>query len=62
MTFGALSAGAIGILVYARTDPQFREKLEEWVPGTDRTISVLFQEHSSYFETLLDFFSSLKDS
>lgn len=62
LTFGAVTVGAIGILAYAKTDSQFRLKLEEWIPGTDKAITVLFQEHSSYFEYLLEFFASLKDS
>lgn len=62
ITFGAVTVGAIGILAYARTDPQFRIKLDEWIPGTDKAIAIIFQEQSSYFDYILELFASLKDS
>ncbi|XP_014203371.1 MICOS complex subunit Mic60 isoform X1 [Copidosoma floridanum] len=60
VAFGTVAIGAFGILAYAHNDSNFRETLENWVPGTDNAIKIIFQEEASYFEMLLNFFTSLK--
>uniref|UniRef100_A0ABD2WPS8 MICOS complex subunit MIC60 n=2 Tax=Trichogramma kaykai TaxID=54128 RepID=A0ABD2WPS8_9HYME len=61
VTFGAITLGAVGILTYAKNDKEFRATLENWLPGTDRTIQIIFQEEESYLDHLLNFFTSLKN-
>ncbi|XP_014235461.1 MICOS complex subunit Mic60 isoform X2 [Trichogramma pretiosum] len=61
VTLGAITLGAVGILTYAKNDKEFRATLENWLPGTDRTIQIIFQEEESYLDHLLNFFTSLKN-
>ncbi|XP_017878174.1 MICOS complex subunit Mic60 isoform X4 [Ceratina calcarata] len=62
LTLTAVAVGASGVLLYAKHDPVFRANLEAWVPGTDKTIQIIFQEESSYFEFIRTFFETLKQS
>ncbi|XP_029034673.1 MICOS complex subunit Mic60 isoform X4 [Osmia bicornis bicornis] len=62
LTLTAVALGASGILLYAKHDPEFRATLEGYIPGTDRTIQIIFQEESSYFEFIRSFFESLKQT
>ncbi|XP_048515051.1 MICOS complex subunit Mic60 isoform X3 [Athalia rosae] len=62
VTLGALTLGTLGILAYAKNDPSFRATLEEWVPGTNKAIRIIFQEEDSYLNFLLEFFESLKQT
>ncbi|XP_076301014.1 MICOS complex subunit Mic60-like isoform X2 [Lasioglossum baleicum] len=62
ITLTAVAIGATGILFYAKNNPEFRATLEGWVPGTDKTIQIIFQEESTYFEFIRSFFESLKQS
>ncbi|XP_053977067.1 MICOS complex subunit Mic60 isoform X6 [Hylaeus volcanicus] len=60
LTLTAVAIGASGILLYAKNNPEFRAALEGWVPGTDKSIQIIFQEESSYFEFIRTFFETLK--
>ncbi|XP_034179640.1 inner membrane mitochondrial protein mitofilin isoform X7 [Osmia lignaria lignaria] len=62
LTLTAVALGTSGILLYAKHDPEFRATLEGYIPGTDRTIQIIFQEESSYFEFIRSFFESLKQT
>ncbi|XP_033361926.1 MICOS complex subunit Mic60 isoform X8 [Bombus vosnesenskii] len=62
LTLTAMAIGASGVLFYAKHNPEFRANLESWVPGTDKTIQIIFQEESSYFEFIRTFFESLKQT
>lgn len=62
LTLTAVAIGASGILFYAKKNPEFRAALEGWVPGTNKTIQIIFQEESSYFEFIRTFFETLKQS
>ncbi|XP_033322346.1 inner membrane mitochondrial protein mitofilin isoform X2 [Megalopta genalis] len=62
VTLTAVAIGASGILYYAKNNPEFRATLEGWVPGTDKTIQIIFQEETTYFEFIRSFFESLKQS
>ncbi|XP_076650499.1 inner membrane mitochondrial protein mitofilin isoform X2 [Halictus rubicundus] len=62
ITLTAVAIGATGILFYAKNNPEFRATLEGWVPGTDKTIQIIFQEEATYFEFIRSFFESLKQS
>ncbi|XP_050483729.1 MICOS complex subunit Mic60 isoform X6 [Bombus huntii] len=62
LTLTAVAIGASGVLFYAKHNPEFRANLESWVPGTDKTIQIIFQEESSYFEFIRTFFESLKQT
>ncbi|XP_078032941.1 inner membrane mitochondrial protein mitofilin isoform X3 [Augochlora pura] len=62
ITLTAVAIGASGILYYAKQNPEFRATLEGWVPGTDKTIQIIFQEETTYFEFIRSFFESLKQS
>ncbi|XP_043265513.1 MICOS complex subunit Mic60 isoform X1 [Colletes gigas] len=62
LTLTAVAIGASGVLLFAKHNPEFRATLEGWVPGTDRTIQIIFQEESSYFEFIRTYFTSLKQS
>lgn len=57
-----MAIGASGVLLYAKHDPKFRANLEGWIPGTDKTIQIIFQEESSYFEFIRTFFETLKQT
>lgn len=54
--------GTAAILMYAKNDPDFRDTLEKWIPGTDKTIRIAFQEEGSYFDFLYNFFGTAKKS
>ncbi|XP_068978437.1 MICOS complex subunit Mic60 isoform X6 [Bombus flavifrons] len=62
LTLTAVTIGASGVLFYAKHNPEFRANLESWAPGTDKTIQIIFQEESSYFEFIRTFFESLKQT
>ncbi|XP_071867192.1 inner membrane mitochondrial protein mitofilin isoform X2 [Bombus fervidus] len=62
LTLTAVAIGASGVLFYAKHNPEFRANLESWAPGTDKTIQIIFQEESSYFEFIRTFFESLKET
>ncbi|XP_014471483.1 PREDICTED: MICOS complex subunit Mic60 isoform X2 [Dinoponera quadriceps] len=62
ITLGAVTIGTLGILTYAKNNPEFRATLEGWVPGTDKAVRVVFQEDSSYFNLILTFFATLKQT
>jgi len=57
LTIGAISLIGGGTLAYARTDPDFRQWLNDNVPYSDEFIKLIFQEEKSYvdsFRALLD--------
>ncbi|XP_012281566.1 MICOS complex subunit Mic60 isoform X1 [Orussus abietinus] len=62
MTISAVTLGALGLLAFAKKNPDFRATLEEWVPGTDHAIRIIFQEEATYLEFLSSFFESLKET
>ncbi|XP_031825807.1 inner membrane mitochondrial protein mitofilin isoform X4 [Nomia melanderi] len=62
ITLTAVAIGASGILFYAKNNPEFRATLEGWVPGTDKTIQIIFQEESTYFDFIRTYLESLKQS
>lgn len=62
LTLGAVTIGTLGILTYAKTNPEFRATLEGWVPGTDKAVRIVFQEDFSYFDFILTFFATLKQT
>ncbi|CAL7937897.1 unnamed protein product [Xylocopa violacea] len=62
LTLTAVAIGATGVLFYAKQDPAFRANLEGWIPGTDKTIQIIFQEESSYFDFIRTFFETLKQT
>ncbi|XP_076678507.1 inner membrane mitochondrial protein mitofilin isoform X2 [Andrena cerasifolii] len=62
LTLAAVALSASGVLFYAKNNPEFRASLEGWVPGTDKTIQIIFQEESSYFEFIRTFFETLKQT
>ncbi|XP_076241893.1 inner membrane mitochondrial protein mitofilin isoform X4 [Calliopsis andreniformis] len=62
LTLTAVAIGATGVLFYAKHNPEFRATLEGWVPGTDKTIQIIFQEESSYFDFIRAFFETLKQT
>jgi hypothetical protein len=63
ITLGAITIGTLGILAYAKKDPEVRTALEEWIPGTDKIIQFVFREESSssYFDFIFTFFETLKE-
>ncbi|XP_018348597.1 PREDICTED: MICOS complex subunit Mic60 isoform X1 [Trachymyrmex septentrionalis] len=64
ITLGAVTIGTLGILTYAKGNPKVRATLEGWIPGTDETIRIIFQEdkNSSYFDFVLTFFETVKQT
>ncbi|XP_067209003.1 MICOS complex subunit Mic60 isoform X3 [Linepithema humile] len=62
ITVGAITIGTVGILAYAKNDPEVRATLEGWIPGTDKAIRIIFQEDSNYFDFILTFFETLKQT
>ncbi|GJQ76018.1 hypothetical protein Trydic_g18071 [Trypoxylus dichotomus] len=60
LTFGALTLMGGAIIGYAKYDPDFRCHLVEFVPFTDDVIKFVFQEDKTYFETVSDWYHSLK--
>lgn len=60
VTLGAVTIGSIGILAYAKSNPEFRASLEGWVPGTDKTIRIIFQEDINYGEKILESLENMK--
>lgn len=62
ITLGAVTIGTLGILTYAKQNPEMRATLEGWIPGTDKTIRIIFQEDSSYFDFVLTFIETLKQT
>ncbi|XP_014608866.1 PREDICTED: MICOS complex subunit Mic60 isoform X1 [Polistes canadensis] len=60
VTLGALAIGTIGVLAFAKSNPEFRATLEGWIPGTDKTIRIIFQEDSNYLELILTRLDALK--
>ncbi|KOC61000.1 Putative mitochondrial inner membrane protein [Habropoda laboriosa] len=62
LTLTAVAIGTSGVLLYAKHDPVFRANLEGWIPGTDKTIQIIFQEESSYFEFIRTYFATLKQT
>ncbi|XP_035729393.1 MICOS complex subunit Mic60-like isoform X2 [Vespa mandarinia] len=61
VALGALTIGTIGVLAFAKTNPDFRATLEGWIPGTDKTIRIIFQEDSNYLELILTRLDALKE-
>ncbi|XP_043672596.1 MICOS complex subunit Mic60 isoform X3 [Vespula pensylvanica] len=61
VALGALTIGTIGVLAFAKTNPEFRATLEGWIPGTDKTIRIIFQEDSNYLELILTRLDALKE-
>lgn len=59
---GAVTLGTIGILAYAKNNPEARAMLEGWIPGVDNTIKIIFQEENSYFDFIRNFFDQLRQS
>ncbi|XP_076166732.1 inner membrane mitochondrial protein mitofilin isoform X2 [Ptiloglossa arizonensis] len=59
LTLTGVAICASGILFYAKYNPEFRAALEGWVPGTDKTIQIIYE--TSYLEFMNTFFKSLKD-
>jgi len=57
---GAITIGTVGILTYAKNNPEVRATLEGWIPGTDKAIRIIFQEDFNYFDFILTFFETLK--
>lgn len=64
IALGAVTIGTLGILTYAKGNPKIRATLEGWIPGTDETIRVIFQEdkNSGYFDFVLTFFETVKQT
>lgn len=62
LAIGAVTLGTLGVLTYAKNDPEFRLTLEQWIPGTDRTIRVIFQEENKYFDIVREFFENIKQT
>ncbi|XP_015597219.1 MICOS complex subunit Mic60 isoform X4 [Cephus cinctus] len=62
ITLGAVTISAIGVLTFAKKNPEFRATLEEWIPGTDHAIQIIFQEDSTYFDFIRNFFETLKQT
>lgn len=55
----ALAVG--GVIYYAKQDDDFREFLEEQVPGTDNFIKRLTAEDQSYYDQTTDLLSEIRD-
>ena len=62
MALGAVTLATVGILTYAKNDPEFRSTMEYWIPGTDSTIRIIFQEDNKYFDIIREFFESVKQT
>ncbi|XP_043462629.1 MICOS complex subunit Mic60 [Leptopilina heterotoma] len=62
ITLGAVTLGTIGILAYAKNNPEVRSMLEGWMPGVDNTIKIIFQEENTYFDFIRNFFDQLRQS
>ncbi|XP_028047947.1 MICOS complex subunit Mic60 isoform X2 [Monomorium pharaonis] len=62
ITLGAVTIGTLGILTYAKRDPEFRATLEGWIPGTDKAVRVIFLEDSNYLDAVFTFFETLKQT
>ncbi|XP_043276509.1 MICOS complex subunit Mic60 isoform X2 [Venturia canescens] len=62
IAIGAVTLGTLGVLTYAKNDPEFRLTLEQWIPGTDRTIRIIFQEENKYFDIVREFFENIKQT
>ncbi|XP_046615487.1 MICOS complex subunit Mic60 isoform X2 [Neodiprion virginianus] len=62
ITLGALTIGTFGILAYAKQDPEFRETLEKWIPGSNKVIQIIFQEERSLFDSLRDLYERVTQS
>lgn len=58
----AATLGGIGLLAFVKNSPDTRATLEGWIPGTDNFIKIVFQEDSSYFDFISNFFGSIKES
>ncbi|XP_011142561.1 MICOS complex subunit Mic60 isoform X2 [Harpegnathos saltator] len=62
ITLGAVTIGSLGILTYAKNNPETRATLEGWIPGTDKAIRIIFQEDATYFDLIFIFFATLKQT
>ncbi|KAL0131994.1 hypothetical protein PUN28_000042 [Cardiocondyla obscurior] len=62
VTLGAVTIGTLGILTYAKRNPEVRATLEGWIPGTDKAIQIIFLEESKSFNVVLTFFETLKQT
>ncbi|KAK2581067.1 hypothetical protein KPH14_006109 [Odynerus spinipes] len=60
VTLGAVTIGTIGVLAFAKSNPEFRARLEGWIPGTDKTIQIIFMEDTNYVELLLTRLDAIK--
>lgn len=50
-----------GVLGYAKYDEDFRNTLEETIPGSDNFISIIFQEKKSFLDYISDALNAIKD-
>ncbi|KAK0098710.1 hypothetical protein PV326_004864 [Microctonus aethiopoides] len=62
LALGSITLGTIGILTLAKNNPEIRKTLEEWIPGTDHTIKIIFQEDGSYLDKILESINDFKQS
>ncbi|KAK0162778.1 hypothetical protein PV327_006524 [Microctonus hyperodae] len=62
LALGSITLGTIGILTLAKNNSDVRKTLEEWIPGTDHTIKIIFQEDGSYLDKILESINDLKQS
>ncbi|XP_066586355.1 MICOS complex subunit Mic60 isoform X2 [Prorops nasuta] len=62
ITVGTVAAGTIGILALAKSNESMRDTLEDWVPGTDKMIQIIFQEEHTYLEFIQIYLAKLKDT
>lgn len=59
---GTFALGTIGVLTIAKNNPDIRKMLDEWIPGTDNTLKVIFQEEESFIDNITNYFGNLKQS
>ncbi|XP_008546024.1 MICOS complex subunit Mic60 [Microplitis demolitor] len=62
LAISSVTLGTFAILAYAKSNTDFRNFLEKWIPGTDKTIKLIFFEENSFIANIQDFFNSLKQS
>lgn len=60
IALGAVTIGTLGALTFVKNNPDVRLTLEQWIPGTDNTIRIIFQEDNKYFDLIREFFENLK--
>ncbi|XP_057323754.1 MICOS complex subunit Mic60 isoform X2 [Microplitis mediator] len=62
LAISSVTLGTFAILAYAKNNTDFRNFLEKWIPGTDKTIKLIFFEENSFIANIQDFFSNLKQT